>query len=349
MNNKIKVAILDSGINRNNHYLNNSVIGGHSLKKVGNGYEIVNDIYEDDNGHGTLCASVIKKECKDVEFYIVKILDKDARTNLKVLEEALTFFIGTDIKIINLSLAIVDKRKSRILKDLCNRLIDEGKIIVSSLANGFKKSYPACFRKVIGVKGFILQNEFDFWFSRKKKIQCIVDFNPYLHCYLHNEYLLYGKCNSYAAAKMTGIIANILIENKDISIKQLYNILELKASKNHWNWLNLRKSKRFPEFKENNLSIYDYEYNNIIKRIELLLVEFLYINDSSVLYKYNLFDKHVGLEYEQCYKLLKLIEKEFNIKFDIYTNISRYEFYSIYNLAFLIKCQINKENNEDII
>ncbi len=68
MKNAVKIAILDSGINVNHDYLKNSIKTGYSFVKSDENYRIIEGNYCDDFGHGTICASAIKKECKDIKF-----------------------------------------------------------------------------------------------------------------------------------------------------------------------------------------------------------------------------------------------------------------------------------------
>ena len=70
---KIRIAIIDSGIDTNNSYFSKYIYDGKHIW-CERGKCSVKKNFHDDNGHGTLCASVILKECKDVEFYIIKIM-----------------------------------------------------------------------------------------------------------------------------------------------------------------------------------------------------------------------------------------------------------------------------------
>ncbi|MGO0862574.1 serine protease, partial [Clostridioides difficile] len=151
------------------------------------------------------------------------------------------------------------------LYQICEELYKKGKIIVSSVANGYEETYPAIFDNVIGVKGFILEDENTYWFNRNEKVQCITDDNPYLRCDINNSYKLFGKCNSHAAAKVTGIIANILSKNPDIKFEELNEKLELFSTRSFWTEEDLIKSKRFPIYKKNlykmDKDIFEKTYN----------------------------------------------------------------------------------------
>lgn len=155
---KIRIAIIDSGIDTNNSYFSKYIYDGKHIW-CERGKCSIKKNFHDDNGHGTLCASVILKECKDVEFYIIKIMNKYGVTNLETLECALEYLQKETIDIISLSLSIVEGTYSKKIKSLCNYYREKGVIIVCSFSNKKKNSYPASFKSVIGVRGFILENE----------------------------------------------------------------------------------------------------------------------------------------------------------------------------------------------
>lgn len=337
MGNKIKVAILDTGIDKTHEYLKDNIIGGISFEPDDK-YILISDDYEDDNGHGTACASIIKKEFKDVEIFAIKVLNKDGKSNIQILEEALKYLLDKDIKIINLSLSVIESEGVEDLKIICDKLTLQGKIIVCSLANGYEESFPAIFENVIGVKGFILEDENSFWYNKNKNIQCVMDNNPYMNCYINNSYRLFGKCNSQASAKLTGKVAKFLFEYGDMTFYEINNKLELLCRKSDWCNKDLIKSKRFPNFKD--ISFLD-EYN-ILNEISKILVNFLGVK-SCDLYKYSLFNEVIGLNDVNCYELIKILEKKFKISLE-YLNISRYDFLSIYTLTDLINKKIKSNN-----
>lgn len=337
MGNKIKVAILDTGIDKTHEYLKDNIIGGVSFKSDDK-YILISDDYEDDNGHGTACASIIKKEFKDVEIFAMKVLDKDGRSNVQVLEEALKYILDKDIKIINLSLSIIESEVVKDLKKICDKLTSQGKIIVCSLANGYEESFPAIFENVIGVKGFILEDENSFWYNKNKNIQCIMDNNSYMNCHINNSYKLFGKCNSQAAAKLTGKIAEILSEYGDMTFYEINKKLELLGRRSDWRSEDLIESKRFPGFKN---SLFSDEFN-ILNEVSNILIDFLGAENCD-LYKYSLFNKSIGLTEDNCYELIRILEKKFKIELDC-LNISRYDFVSIYTLTHLINKKIKSVN-----
>jgi len=215
MENKVRIAVIDSGVNICHPYIKGYIAGGIGIQKGSDGSIYFSSNFKDENGHGTLCASVIVKECKDAEIFCIKILDDNRLTTVDIFEKSLLLACDLDIKIILLSLAIVEKCDISALRKLCCKLEADGKIVISSLANNAAKSNPAILPSVIGVQGFILESSQSYWFNKYKKIQVIMDSNSYLHADHQCGYRLFGKCNSYAAAKMCGVIAKYMSSEFD--------------------------------------------------------------------------------------------------------------------------------------
>ncbi|WP_270647943.1 S8 family serine peptidase [Paeniclostridium hominis] len=333
---KIKVAVVDTGVDTNHEYLKNNLVGGVSFDSK-DGYIITSEDYEDQNGHGTSCASIIKKEFEDVEIFAIKALDNLGRTNIQILEESLKYILGTDIKIVNLSLSVMESELVRDLYKICEDLKNEGKIIICSVANGFELSYPAQFDNVIGVRGFILEDEKSIWYNKNYEIQSIVDNNSYLSCDINNSYKLFGKCNSQAAAKLTGIIASLLNKDPDMRLEDINQKLEKLCRKSNWTMKDLQSSKRYPEFKDDKID----KNSNLIKEVESILREELEIDVyKDELYDMSLFNSYIGLNNNNCFNVIKKIEEKFDINLD-YMSISRYDFVSIYTLADLVQKNLN--------
>ena len=333
MKSKVKVAILDSGINLKHELFRGRDIRGGMFEHTGDFRE--DDVY-DTNGHGTACASVILKECREVELYIYKILDNQLMTSLSVLEHALTSLLKSDIRIINLSLSIVNRAELNDLKKICEKLKKKGKIIVCALGNGREKSYPAYFPNTIGVQGAILKRQEEYWFSEKKGIQGVIDSEPFLHADLQQRYSFYGKSNSYATAKMTGCISNILFGSPNMQQSELHRVLAKKAQRRDWNKSDLLESKRFSIFgAEEDVEPYLY------KMIRKICSSYLNQPDFSLFEQTNMFDRKIGLTYNNAFDLINIIESEIGIKINNYTDIARSDLYSIYRLTNLIQNYMN--------
>lgn len=209
---KVKVAVIDSGIELYHEAFKNSHVSGTRIIKRGCCLEKNEDIY-DTSGHGTACASMIVSECPYVDIVSIGILDGNGKSNLAALEFALESLINSDVSIINMSLAfniLVDQKLYRILK----KLSEQNVTIIASMSNEGNVSYPAAYDNVIGVRAGILEKECGFWFSKSESVQCIMDCVTPVVAVPSNKYIMIPSCNSIAAARLTGIVSKMFWEKK---------------------------------------------------------------------------------------------------------------------------------------
>ena len=326
----MEIAILDTGIDRMHTYLAGNVLGGYSV--IGEEMH-----YEDDNGHGTLCASVIKKEAPKAQFWVWKVLDNNNETTLNKLETALELLKESPVRLVHMSLSIMDDCNVGEVHGRIKELADQGKILVCSLTNGRAASYPAVYPEVLGVQGSILESDSVFWYDGEKSIQCIADSNPYLHAYPGGTYQLFGKNNSFASAKMTGIIASILEEEPQLTLEELKKRLSSRAIRNRWKEEDLSVSQRFPVKNEEPLP------EKIARKTERIVKEFLEILRSEDLEEKILFSKSMGLTGKNCFSLIKRLEEELDCNMKDYTRISRYDLCFLSNIAGLMGRGIRDE------
>lgn len=327
---KADVIIIDSGIDTNNINLRDNIAGGISFNYDSNSNLVTFDPeYHDENGHGTNCASIIKRLAPDASMYILKVLNKDAKTNSKVLIESLKHLTNLDARVINISLATIEDEFAEELKDTCSLLYRKGKILICSLDNRENRSYPAIFDNVIGVRGsnFNLSNE--FWYNAKFEIQCVADGLPVLVSGLNSSYSMFGG-NSKATAMLTGIVLEILNKQPDLEFSELNKLLEKEAKRNEWSEKDI--SREFNSFGE--LDRPNKEYPQIkLKKLESIIREELGLKKDIVplIYKNRLYHPKIGVNKLNCYFIIKRIENEFNLSLD-YGLISLNTFESIYTL-----------------
>lgn len=327
---KVKIAIIDSGVDSSHRFLNEKISWGCTIQPD---LEVIEGKYTDIEGHGTNVVSVIVKENQNIEIYPIRIFDSSGQTSLLVLEKALMIARDLGVDIVNLSLSIIDKFKSSDLEKICQKLSSEEKIIISSQSNSNQKSYPAYFKSCIGVRGHILERNSSYWFNQYKGVQVVVDSEPFFHATLDGNYCMFGKSNSYAAAKFTGMVSKVIEKNDTHDIKQIYEILKKGASKTWWTKYHHRHSYRFPEFE-----IFEKKQGNqdTAYPIAKILLDYLRLTNEKSLYYHSLFSQENGLRYDQCFDLLLQLESYFELSIRDYTEISRKDFYSFSSLLALV-------------
>lgn len=157
----IKIAVVDSGINRN-----------HPDLKIAGGVSFIEGVstYNDAKGHGTHVAGVIGAQdnsigtigvAPDAKLYSVKVLSGQGIGTLAGVVSGIEWAIQNEMDIINLSLTTDTAASS--LKEILQKAHDEGIMIVAAAGNAetVQKTndvlYPARFSSVIAV-GSVNQN-----------------------------------------------------------------------------------------------------------------------------------------------------------------------------------------------
>ncbi|MCB6950238.1 S8 family serine peptidase [bacterium] len=204
----IDVAIIDSGIHMTDTDICSMVSKGFSID-YSDGNTVYQNEYNDLNGHGTYCASIIRRFCPDVKLTIIKILDQCKMGRSECLIEALHYLYHNPVDVISMSLSTQDNQYEKELGIICKKIEESGMIMVSSLANHAEISYPAVYEGVIGVKGALFLEEKEYIYHPDRVIQCQGSSIPVLVEGVDGTYTFFGG-NSKAAANISGIIASLL-------------------------------------------------------------------------------------------------------------------------------------------
>lgn len=189
--------------------------------------------YNDVLGHGTAICNVIKSHCKEVNIYMIKIIEEEYASE-QLLLFALQFILkNINCKIVNLSLGINALKERDKMFEVCEKLLKRGTFIVAAFGNDGTITFPAAFDNVIGVccsNDDLENNEFE-----------IVDNSVITILAKGQKQRVIGRSgvacieagNSIACAHFSGILFNILYENKRIvSFENLMECLREKAIKN---------------------------------------------------------------------------------------------------------------------
>lgn len=155
MNDKIRIVVLDSGLDPNCKLAKEmNFSGGIGFYETEDGTITIKNNEIDDIGHGTGVASIIYKMEKDVELIPVKIIYDGFAATTSILIESLKY-INENIEcdIINISAGVVCCDDINGLYDCCKTLKEKGVILVSAYDNDGVVSYPASFDCVIGIDG----------------------------------------------------------------------------------------------------------------------------------------------------------------------------------------------------
>lgn len=225
---KIKVAILDSGINKNHKDLEGKVV--KEFSSIGSSFS-----YEDNLGHGTAIANDNKfgviGVTQSVEVYSAKVIKDDGKIDKKDFIKGLEWAITQNVDVINLSLGFQSDFPE--LRSLIADALNKGIILIAASGNtyGLNAQLPARYDDVISV-GMINEEKESTKFSAIGKIDFVGPGENILSLNNIGGYS-YNEGSSYSTAYVTGVVAEYLsrqnlTKDKSIHLK-VYEYLK-KAS-----------------------------------------------------------------------------------------------------------------------
>ncbi len=281
----VKVAIIDSGIDRSHEILQH-VTAGICFEFSAGSVHTSQD-YRDTSGHGTAVASIIKKKAPGTELYAIKIFDQSLIVEQKILVESIRWVIDQNVDIINLSLGATGAQVKQVLLDVCQVAVNKGIAIVAAEHNSGQESYPAYFSNVIGVKAGDIKGRYNYLFRRGEPIECIAPGTTQRVLWAGGrEHIVEGS--SFAAPHITGIIALIKQAFPKANLNEIRHILEVNANREvHQKISPGRKIRSLPTPQFFDLSkikraaIYPYnkEIHSVVRFRELLNFEIVGIAD----------------------------------------------------------------------
>lgn len=161
---KVKVAVLDTGIDIDHPDLQANIHGG--INTVA-GYQPHD--YNDDHGHGTFCAGIIAAVdntfgvigvAPDAWLYSVKVLDIDGLGYTSDIIEGIQWCIEHDMQVLNMSFGT--SLYDQALHDACNAAWNHGCILVASEGLCGGTWYPAGHASVMAVAATD-RNDYQGW------------------------------------------------------------------------------------------------------------------------------------------------------------------------------------------
>ncbi|OLP64694.1 Intracellular serine protease [Bacillus pumilus] len=224
---KIKIAVLDSGINNKHKDLKG---------KVSKSYNTIDteSPIKDDFNHGTPVAGIITGNnnykhigvTQNAELIDVKVLNKHGKGKSEDLLEGLKWSIEQKVDIINISFGIESNLPE--IEKAIKEAIESNIVVVAAAGNtlGLSVTYPAKYDGVISVTS-VDENLKRSSMSAKGKIDFSAPGEKIISTDANGDYsTFYGT--SFATAYVTGLIADYMSDDKPKNVNDIY--LEFKKS-----------------------------------------------------------------------------------------------------------------------
>lgn len=229
---KIKIAVIDTGVDYMHPDLQRNVAGG------------VNVIYRhllprDDNGHGTHISGTIAASSQrkgivgvapNASLYAVKAFDHNGTAFISDIIFGIEWCIRNRIDIINMSFGM--KNSSKALEDTIRKAYEAGVIIVASSGNDGRTGridYPAKFPYTIAVGATTKNRKVARFSNRGKTIDIYAPGDKIYSCWLNGKYHeLSGT--SMATSHVSGVIAMMMAVRGKMSTRTVKDLLKKSSS-----------------------------------------------------------------------------------------------------------------------
>ncbi|MEU0413440.1 S8 family serine peptidase [Streptomyces griseorubiginosus] len=146
----VRVCIVDSGVERD-HPAVGRVDSSWVVLKDAAGLRVEETESGDACGHGTACASIIRRVAPDCEVHSVRVLGERFSGTGDVLLEGLRWAVRQGFDVINLSLSTTRARFVQELRAVTDEAYFNRAVIVASAHNAQVESFPWRFASVISV------------------------------------------------------------------------------------------------------------------------------------------------------------------------------------------------------
>lgn len=146
----VRVCVVDSGIEAD-HPLVGPVASAHAVVDGAAGMTVVPSEPADRFGHGTACASIVRRVAPDCEIHSVRVLGDAGGGTGEALATGLRWAIEQGFDVINLSLSTTRAQFSQLLREITDEAYFRRSLVVASAHNAKVESYPWRFGSVISV------------------------------------------------------------------------------------------------------------------------------------------------------------------------------------------------------
>lgn len=146
----VTVAVIDSGINGSHPHVG-GIVRGVTFSTTDDGAVVREDGGQDEIGHGTAIAGVIRLHAPASQLTALKIFKTDLTASMAALMAALEWSVSAGSRIIHLSLGTTQARYREPLRTVCRKAAAQNTLVVAAARSADDRIYPAVFDTVIGV------------------------------------------------------------------------------------------------------------------------------------------------------------------------------------------------------
>ena len=226
----VKVAIIDSGVEASHPGVGGGVAGYVAFKEAEAG-KLVYDTSEHDDawGHGTACAGIIRTLAPECELYSVKVLGKMLRGRGPIFAAGLRWAIENGMQVCNLSLGTTKRDYFPVLHELVDLAYYRNTLLVAAANNSPTPSFPSVFSSVISVASHDVRDDDLFYYNPSPPVEFGALGIDVRVPWMSGSWMTVTG-NSFAAPRMTGLVARMLGKRPGLTLFQVKVILRALAA-----------------------------------------------------------------------------------------------------------------------
>jgi subtilisin family serine protease len=223
----VRVCILDSGVERGHPQVGELA---ESWMVTGEDGDVVADPEGIDlAGHGTACASIVRRTAPGVELASVRVLGVGSRGSGKELLAGLRFALGRGYDVLNLSLSTSRPDFLTELHAIADAAYFRRTILVASAHNLPVESYPWRFASVVSVGSHAVADPLVFYANPTPPVEFFAR-GVSVPVGWRAGGSMRATGNSFAAPHIAALTARIVAKHPELTPFQLKTVLSLTAS-----------------------------------------------------------------------------------------------------------------------
>lgn len=219
----VRVAIIDSGVDAS-HPAVGAVNGYVSIREHKGKIEHDLSPHEDEYGHGTACAGIIRNLAPDSEIYSVKVLDANLTGRGAIFAAGLRWALDNGMHVCNLSLSTGRSEFYGIFHELSDIAYFRRIPLVCAANNVPGASYPSLYGVAFSVAAHEGQDPEHFDANPHPPVEFGAPGLDVRVPWLGGGYLT-ATGNSFAAPHITGLVTRILGKHPGLTVFQVKSML----------------------------------------------------------------------------------------------------------------------------
>ncbi len=219
----VRVAIIDSGVDAGHPDIG-AVDGYVAIQEEKGKFTYDTTPHDDDYGHGTACAGIIRKLAPECEIYSVKVLGGNLTGRGVVFASGLRWAIDQGMHVCNFSLSTNRSEFFGLFHELADLAYFRRISLVCAANNVPGASYPSLYGVVLSVAAHEGHDPERFDANPTPPVEFGAPGLDIRVPWLQNGYITVTG-NSFATPHITGLAARILAKHPGLTVFQLKTIL----------------------------------------------------------------------------------------------------------------------------